>query len=151
MCTGLQLAEHLQDVGEDLGRGRVYLPVEDLARFGCSHGQLTRLASRGFSDLDLDGDHAGPPEPLDGCAGAAKRLGEAIEFEVGRARELLAAGVPLVRSVDGRPKLAVAAFVAGGRAALGEIERSRFQVLGGVRRASRAARVRALMSVLVES
>ena len=32
VCTALQLTEHWQDVGEDLARGRVYLPLEDLAR-----------------------------------------------------------------------------------------------------------------------
>src|SRR5437764_1372411 len=36
VCTGLQVAEHLQDVSEDLERGRVYLPQEDLFWFGCS-------------------------------------------------------------------------------------------------------------------
>jgi squalene synthase HpnC len=34
VCTALQLVEHLQDVGEDLARGRVYVPAEDLERFG---------------------------------------------------------------------------------------------------------------------
>jgi squalene synthase HpnC len=151
VCTALQLAEHLQDVGEDLRRGRIYLPAEDLVRFGCSHGQLAHLVSGGVSDLDLDGDLGGSSGPFDGVAGAAERLAETVEFEVGRARELLAVGVQLVASVDGRPKLAMAAFVAGGRAALGEIERARFQVLGGVRRASRVSRLRALASVLGES
>src|SRR5437899_3313350 len=32
-CTGLQLLEFWQDLGEDAGRGRVYVPVEDMARF----------------------------------------------------------------------------------------------------------------------
>jgi squalene synthase HpnC len=147
ICTALQLAEHLQDVVEDLRRGRVYLPAEDLERFGCSHEQLAGLISHGGSGLDLDGVLAGFP-PRTGGGG---RLRETIEFETARARELLAAGEPLVGSVRGRPKLAVAAFVAGGRAALGEIERARFDVLGGVRRASRLRRVRALAAVLAES
>jgi squalene synthase HpnC len=47
VCTGLQLAEHWQDVAEDHGRGRVYLPQEDLARFG-------------VTDADLGADHASP-------------------------------------------------------------------------------------------
>lgn len=34
VCTALQLLEHLQDVGEDFARGRVYVPTEDLDRFG---------------------------------------------------------------------------------------------------------------------
>ena len=35
ICDALQIIEHLQDVGEDYARGRVYLPREDMARFGC--------------------------------------------------------------------------------------------------------------------
>ncbi len=34
ICTALQLAEHWQDVAEDLGHGRIYLPGEDLERYG---------------------------------------------------------------------------------------------------------------------
>jgi squalene synthase HpnC len=151
VCTALQLAEHLQDLVEDLRRGRAYLPAEDLKRFGCSHAELARLASCGSLDLDLNGDSARSPAPPGGGDGGRERLRGAVELEVGRARQLLAAGVPLVRSVGGRPKLAVAAFVAGGRAALAEIEQAGFEVLGGVRRASRRARLRALARVLVES
>src|SRR6266511_2333159 len=40
ICTALQLTEHWQDVAEDLARGRVYLPQEDLARFGVDEGDL---------------------------------------------------------------------------------------------------------------
>ena len=36
ICAGLQVTEHIQDVAEDYTRGRVYLPREDLARFGCA-------------------------------------------------------------------------------------------------------------------
>ena len=42
ICTALQLIEHCQDVAEDLARGRVYLPAEDLARFGCTIADLPR-------------------------------------------------------------------------------------------------------------
>lgn len=151
VCTALQLAEHLQDVGEDLRRGRVYLPAEDLARFGCSYEQLARLVSRGGVGLGLGGVPAGSSAQGEDYGRPADRLRDAISFEAARARELLAAGAPLVRSVRGRPKLAVAAFVAGGRAALDAIERARFDVLGGVTRASRPRRVLALASVLAES
>ena len=64
ICTALQLAEHWQDVAEDLGRGRVYLPQEDLRRFWVSHD-------------DLRDPHASP---------AVKTL---MAFEVARARHLL--------------------------------------------------------------
>src|SRR5207344_1190062 len=99
VCTALQLAEHWQDVGEDLGRGRLYLPLEDLARFGVGEDDL----------------RPGPPPE------SVQRL---LAFEVGRARALLADGVPLVASLDGRRRLAVAGYVGGGRAALAAVERS---------------------------
>jgi squalene synthase HpnC len=105
VCTGLQLVEHWQDVGEDAGRGRVYLPAEDLDRFGVTVGELT-------------GGVASP---------AFRRL---LAFEAHRARELLGAGDHLVASLHGFGRLAVSGFVAGGRAALDAIERSCFDVLG---------------------
>lgn len=151
VCTALQLAEHLQDVGEDLERGRVYLPEADLVRFGCSREQLAGLGARAGLSVDLRGVPAGSPTQGEDLERSADRLREAIAFELARGRELLAAGVPLVAGVGGRPKLAVAAFVAGGRAALEQIERARCDVLGGVARASHARRVRALVSVLAES
>ncbi len=148
ICTALQLIEHLQDVAEDAQRGRVYLPAEDLARYDCSHEQVIQLASRGGQDLDLFGVLGGAPTPHPNPASPAERLREVVHFETTRARKLLTAGVPLVRSVRGRPKLAVAAFLAGGRAALEQIERADYDVLGGVQRASRARRVRACARVL---
>src|SRR5262249_44607186 len=47
ICTGLQLVEHWQDVAEDLTCGRIYLPVEDMQRFG-------------VREEDLDAPVAGP-------------------------------------------------------------------------------------------
>ncbi len=119
VCTGLQLTEHLQDVAEDRERGRVYLPGEDLDRFGCP-----REAPEG------------PP------------LREVVAFEVARARELLWAGAPLAGSVRGRPRLAIAAFAAGGLAALEQIERAGFEVVDGARVSGRGARLRWLWRVL---
>jgi phytoene/squalene synthetase len=150
VCTALQLAEHLQDVEEDLRHGRVYLPEEDLVRFGCSQKQLAALVSHG-EDLDLRGVLAGSSTQsgVNGCTEV--HLRETVSFEAARARELLAAGVPLVRSIRGRPKLAVAAFVAGARAALDGIEGANFSVLGGVSRPTRSRHARALARVLVES
>src|SRR5205823_10215110 len=39
-CTALQLVEFWQDLGEDARRGRVYLPLEDMGRFGYSVEEL---------------------------------------------------------------------------------------------------------------
>ncbi len=123
ICTALQLTEHCQDVAEDLARGRVYLPAEDLRRFGCA-------------ETDLAGAHASEP------------LREVLAFEVARARALLAEGEPLIAQLSGRPKLAVAAFAAGGLAALEAIERARYDVLAGPPCAGRARRLAALAATL---
>lgn len=106
VCTALQLAEHWQDVAEDRARGRVYLPQEDMRRFG-------------VTDDDLQAVHAGP---------ALKSL---LAFEVARAHELLDTGAPLVGLIPGRARLAIAGFVAGGRAALRAIAAADFDVLAG--------------------
>ena len=106
VCTALQIAEHLQDVAEDLGRDRIYLPAEDMARFRVGEREL-----------------AAP------SAGSAVR--SLVAFEAERARALLDEGVPLVGSVHGRLKLLLAGFVGGGRAALGAISAAGFDVLPG--------------------
>jgi squalene synthase HpnC len=124
ICTALQLTEHLQDVAEDVALGRFYVPEEDLERFGASHADLTAMTHPGVR--------------------------AAIEFEVVRARSLLRAGEPLIDTLAGRERLAVAAFAAGGRAALDAIARARFDVRAGAPRAGFARRSLALAALLSE-
>ena len=125
ICMALQLLEHCQDVAEDLARGRVYLPAQDMERFGCTPAELEQA-------------HADGP------------LRETIAFEVARARTLLDEGAPLIDTLRGRARFAVAAFVAGGRASLDAIERAGFDVLPGPPPAGRSRRVRTLLATLVE-
>jgi squalene synthase HpnC len=129
ICTALQLAEHWQDVAEDLRAGRIYLPAEDLARFGCGEGDLTRA----------------------GGSGTSWRVKGLIAFEVARTRQLLEEGSPLIDTLHGRERLAVAAFVSGATAALGAIERAGYDVLGDPPRASRLRRAAALVGTLAET
>ena len=123
ICSALQLVEHCQDVAEDLARGRLYLPAEDLARFGCEERDLRA-----------------PP--------ASPGVRALLRFEVARARALLDSGVPLVRTLAGRPRLAIAGFIAGGRAAADAIERRGFDVLGGAPRPRRRDLLRRLATAL---
>jgi len=117
VCTALQLVEHWQDVGEDYGRGRVYLPAEDLDRFGVSHADLaTATAGAGLRRL--------------------------MAFEVARARRLLDEGAALVGTLRGRGRFAVAGYVGGGRANMEAIVRARYDVLAGAPKAGNAARLR---------
>ncbi len=69
ICTALQIVEHLQDVTEDLGRDRIYLPAQDMKRF---HVQEADLATP--------------------SAGASVRA--LVAYEAERARDLLNEGAP---------------------------------------------------------
>ena len=85
-------------------------------------------------------------EPISAPSGAARPrepLRAVLAFEVARARALLDDGAPLIGELRGRERLAVAAFVAGGRAALDAIERAGYDVLAGPPRASSGAAARA--------
>ena len=106
ICTALQLAEHWQDVAEDLAAGRIYWPLEDLERYGCAAEDLAAESA------DL-------------------RVRALIRFEVERARELMAAGAPLIGTLRGFARAAVAGYVAGGRAALAAIAAADYDVLRG--------------------
>jgi squalene synthase HpnC len=109
ICTALQLVEHWQDVAEDLANGRIYLPAEDLERFGCT-------------EADLAAPTAGPA------------VRELIRFETDRAARMLDSGAPLVHTLHGAARLAVAGYLAGGRAALAAIRAQEYDVLRGTPR-----------------
>ncbi|HLK46205.1 MAG TPA: squalene synthase HpnC [Acidimicrobiales bacterium] len=112
VCVGLQLVEHLQDVGEDAHRGRVYLPRETLEAEGCDLGALR-------------------------AASASPALRRAVLREARRADRLLGRGIPLAASMPFRPRLAIAGFVAGGQAALDSVRRAGGDVLSHACRPTR--------------
>ena len=97
ICTGLQLANFWQDVDSDWRRGRVYIPHEDLARFGVEEAQI---AARRADD----------------------RWRALLAFETARARSLLHAGRPLCRALPRRVGLELSAVVAGGMRILDRID-----------------------------
>jgi len=124
ICTALQLAEHWQDVAEDLRNGRIYLPAEDMERHGCTEADL-----------------AAPT--------AAPRVRGLIREETDRAAALLDAGAPLVGTLRGAARIAVAGYVAGGRAALAAIRRQRYDVLAGAPRPRKPRLAAALATTYV--
>ncbi len=102
-CTALQLTNFWQDIAVDLGKGRVYIPLEDMARFGYSEEELERgIINDGFRAL--------------------------MAFEVGRTRELFAKGLGLLDMVDGRLKVDLKLFSLGGLAVLEALERNDYDV-----------------------
>jgi squalene synthase HpnC len=103
-CTALQLTNFWQDVSRDLEKGRIYIPLEEMARFG--YGEEDLLARR--------------------CDERFRRL---MAFQVSRTRELFRQGLGLVPMVRGRLRLDLRLFTLGGLAVLDAIEGIGFDVL----------------------
>ena len=103
-CTALQLTNFWQDVAVDLEKERIYIPLEEMERFGYSEEEL--LARR-YTD-------------------SFRRL---MAFQVGRARELFRQGLGLAPLVHGRLRLDVRLFSLGGLAVLDAVERVGYDVL----------------------
>jgi squalene synthase HpnC len=104
-CTALQLANFWQDVSADFAKGRIYLPLEDLRRFGVSEEVLR-------------------------AGGNTSSFCEMMKFEVERAREWFAQGLPLIGKVDRALATDIELFSRGGQEILNAIERQGYGVLG---------------------
>jgi phytoene/squalene synthetase len=104
VCTGLQLANFWQDVARDYAIGRVYLPQEDLRRFGVSEADIA--AGR--------------------CTPAFRDL---MRFEVERTKGFFDRGEALLPQLPREARVDVELFLRGGRAILGAIERAGYDVL----------------------
>jgi squalene synthase HpnC len=126
ICTALQLVEHCQDVAEDLARGRVYLPADELARFGVREAELG----------------AGPASP------GLRRL---LVFEAERARGLLQQGEPLLATLPALARISVAGFAAGGHAALDALGRGGFDPISRPARVRRRDVARHAVRLLWQS
>lgn len=104
-CTALQLANFWQDVSVDYAKGRIYLPLEDLRRFGVSEDDI--LCSRNTP--------------------AVRAL---MRFEVLRAREWFQRGLLLIAKVDRELAIDIELFSRGGQEILRAIEKQDYEVLG---------------------
>jgi squalene synthase HpnC len=103
VCSALQLANFWQDVALDYAKGRIYLPQDEMARFGVSESHIAERR----------------------CDDAWRAL---LEFQVGRTRALLRAGAPLGRRLPGRIGLEIRATVQGGLRILDKLGAARFDV-----------------------
>jgi len=104
-CTALQLANFWQDVSVDWKKGRVYLPLEDLRKYG-------------VTEMDIAEQRNTP---------AFRQL---MQFEVGRTRDWFRQGLPLAEKVDRELAIDIELFSRGGLEMLNAIERQNFAVLG---------------------
>ena len=103
-CTALQLANFWQDVAVDYDKGRIYLPLESLAKFGVTEDDIAkRRATPQFRSL--------------------------MAFEVSRARDWFQRGLPLASKVDQHLAIDIELFSRGGMAILDAIQRQNYDVL----------------------
>lgn len=98
ICSALQLINFLQDVAIDYRKGRIYLPQDELARFGVSERDIA-----------------------DGTVNAGWR--DLMAFQIDRTRKLLYSGAPLGRALKGRIGMELRMIIAGGDRILAKLER----------------------------
>ncbi|WP_130385414.1 squalene synthase HpnC [Kribbella sp. VKM Ac-2569] len=123
VCTALQLLEHWQDVGEDRRAGRVYLPQEELRRYGVGEHELDR-------------------------GSASPQLRALMRFEIERAAGMLGEGMAIVRQLQGWGRISVAGFIAGGQATVSALRQTDGDVLGQSAQPSRVATAARILGLL---
>lgn len=104
-CTALQLANFWQDVSVDYCKGRIYLPQEDLCRFGVSENDIA----------------ANQNTPA---------FCQMMKFEVERAQDWFRQGLPLISQVDRELAVDLDLFSRGGLEILNAIQKQGYAVLG---------------------
>jgi squalene synthase HpnC len=103
-CSALQLANFWQDVRVDYAKDRIYIPSEDMQRFGVGEAVIA----------------AGVATP---------EFRELLRYEVERTHKMFEEGLPLLRMVDRELALDLDLFSRGGIEILRAIERQRYDVL----------------------
>ena len=105
ICTALQLANFWQDVSVDYVKKRIYLPLEDLSRYGVSEVDIANQRNTTqFCDM--------------------------IRFEVARTRDWFRQGRPLIKNVSRELAVDLELFSRGGEEILNAIEQQGYNVLG---------------------
>lgn len=122
--VALQLTNILRDVGVDYRRGRCYLPLEDLARFGCSEQDLAREAARGGRGIE------------------SHRVRAALDHHAARARIFFSRAARALPRADGRRLVAAEIMHAIYFELLQRIEAARYEVFGPVLRVPRPTQAR---------
>ena len=120
-CIGLQLTNFWQDISVDITKGRIYLPQEDLVRFGCTEDQIV--------DARFDANFE-----------------QLMRFEVQRARDLFAQGSALEAMIDRKVRTDIRLFRLGGEAILDAIEAAGYDTLTARPRVTRAAKARLMLN-----
>jgi squalene synthase HpnC len=123
ICTALQLANFWQDIAVDLQKGRMYLPLDDLGRFGYTEQELQ--------------------------AGVVNdRFRALMAFQINRTRALFMRGRPLLAMVGGRLRFELDLIWRGGMAILDAIEGSGYDMFRARPVIGRSDRLRILTAAI---
>lgn len=126
ICTALQLTNFWQDLGVDLDKDRIYLPQDEMARFGVLEEDL--FARR--------------PTP---------ELSALLEFQVARTREMFARGRDLPEKVDGRLRYELRLTWQSGMRLLERIEQTGYNTLTARPQITRDDKMRLLWRALINA
>jgi len=124
VCTGLQLANHWQDVARDFRSGRIYLPAQDASRFGVDLERIHDVAQR-------------------------KEFQDLLRFECDRAASFLRHGLPLASQVPRWLAKDIRLFIHGGLATLAAIANLHYDVLSQRPTVSRLRQMRLIVAAYV--
>lgn len=103
ICSALQIINFSQDIEIDYAKERIYLPQDEMRRFGVAEDQIAARRCDGpFRDL--------------------------LRFQAERARRMMLEGAPLLRHLDGRLRLEIAITVQGGLRILEKLEYAGYDV-----------------------
>ena len=103
ICTSLQIVNFWQDVAKDYAIGRIYLPLDEMAKYGVSEEQI----AQGI------------------CNDAWRSL---MKFQADRARAMMRVGKPLGTILTGRIGLEMRMIIAGGFRILSKLERAKYDM-----------------------
>jgi len=124
-CTALQLANFWQDVSVDYLKNRIYLPLEDMRRFGVTEEQIRERR----------------------CTDEFRAL---MKFEVENAQKLFEMGLPLIGKLDAELAVDIDLFSRGGQEILRAIARNNYDVLSARPSISKPRKLALLMRALTK-
>jgi len=123
ICTALQLANFWQDVAEDYAAGRIYIPAEEMRRFGVDELNIkTRHYTRQYRAM----------------------MKSLVEYT----RKLFAEGKPICKLVDGELAATLSLFISGGEAILDAIAAMEYNTLERRPFLSKITKARLLLKAL---
>ena len=103
ICSSLQLINFWQDIEKDYKIARIYLPQEEMTRFGVTEVQIsTGTMNKAWQEL--------------------------MQFQVQRARDMMRSGAPLGSILSGRIGLEMRLIIAGGNRILSKLESAKYDM-----------------------